>query len=109
MRGSCEGSSPLQVRMRSILQRKGLAPAVLADLTLDDLASGRRLEQRAQAAAIDTVRRVLIFGLRAGHLVGSAGGRDAREDCGGGPLKRRAARPVHSRIGHGALPLSSFL
>jgi hypothetical protein len=44
-----------QVRERplthSIRQRKGLAPAVLADLALGHLAGVRQLKQRAQSAA----------------------------------------------------------
>src|SRR6516162_5605744 len=74
---------------------KGLAPAVVTDLALDDLAGGRRLEQRAGAAAINTVRLVLIFGLSLGHLLG-------------GP-RRRQPKAKHSRDArdHRANELSS--
>src|ERR1700759_282089 len=44
-----------------IREREGLAPAVFADLAFDHLAGVRPFEQRAQAAAVDAVRRVLIL------------------------------------------------
>src|ERR1700704_2461722 len=52
-----------------IRQRKGLAPAVLADLTLDYLAGVRPFKQRAQSAAVNAVRRVLILRLLPRHFV----------------------------------------
>jgi hypothetical protein len=55
--------SPSGEGENSIRQRKSLAPAVLADLAFDHLAGVRPLEQRAQAASVDAVRRVLIFSL----------------------------------------------
>ena len=57
--------------MRSRLnpRARSLAPAVLADLALDHLAGIRTLEQRAHAAAIDAVRRGLIFGLLRRHFI----------------------------------------
>src|ERR1700749_4268551 len=54
----------------SVRHRERLAPAVLADLALDNLAGVRLLEQRAHAATVDAVRRVLVFRLLSRHFLG---------------------------------------
>ena len=92
----CEGVvRPFCTALTSIRQRERIAPAVLADLALDHLAAIRPLKQRAQAAAIDALRRVLIFGLLPGHFVRSLRSR--------GPKQKRC-RCAHNDKAHDLAP-----
>jgi hypothetical protein len=72
------------------LLNKQLAPAVQADVALDEFARIRRLEVSAALAALVALRRVLIVGGRLADLHLRHRRRDHHNGCGRADSKRRA-------------------
>src|SRR3984957_13572529 len=87
-----------------IRHRESLAPAVLADLAFDHLAGVRRLEQRAQFAAINVLWRVLILRLLPRHFFRRLRpGNPQQEPCGNSLDDRTydlAPRLIHAFFNH---------
>ena len=89
-----------------IHQRKRLAPAVFADITVDHLAGFRAFEQRTIGTTVNTVGRILILRLLARHLVGRMGlGNPEQKPRGNSlydPAHDLAPRLIHAFFSHEA-------